>query len=149
VAPPPPSPIGNQKPPTPQDAADQGDRTLAVAAAPPPVGPAPQSVRFVTSIQPIADGIGIAVPTPARPPGSPGLEERFSLGGNPGAWFGDASDDDTVAARQRRSLRIEARSDEGGVVPDEKKRSARRKSSDGRVDVLTLDALSRSGTGFL
>ncbi len=87
VAPPPPSPVGTVKPPTPTDAADSGDKTLSAAVPPPPpaaasqqrrsAAPPPNAVVGMVSIEPLAQ---------ASIPAAAAGEQRFSLGGNSSAW---------------------------------------------------------------
>lgn len=86
VAPPPPSPVGDVKPPTPKDAADTGDKTLAAAAPPPPPSAASQSKRSNTPASTVKVG-SVTVETVAQVnvPAVAG-EQRFSLSGNSAAW---------------------------------------------------------------
>jgi hypothetical protein len=50
---------------------------------PPPPKVASQTVRVVTKIQPVAEGINITQPVAPRVSGAPGVDARFSLNGNP------------------------------------------------------------------
>ena len=86
VAPPPPSPVGDVKPPTPKDAADTGDKTLAAAAPPPPPSAASQTKRSNTPTSTVKVG-SVIVETVAQVnvPAVAG-EQRFSLSGNSAAW---------------------------------------------------------------
>jgi hypothetical protein len=82
VSSPPPSPVGEQKPATPQDAADSGDKTLSMAAAPPAPKPAAQSKRLAAqTVFASIGGLGIPVAQPPVPPVPKIADLRFSLWG--------------------------------------------------------------------
>lgn len=86
VAPPPPSPVAAQKPPTPRDTADAGDRTLASAAPPPPPPPAEKPQRTAVRTVPVSPVVSVQVPPPPRPVGRQAVDQRVSMQGNSGRW---------------------------------------------------------------
>jgi len=47
---------------------------------------ASQTVRVVTKIQTVAEGINVAQPVAPRVSGAPGVDARFSLSGNPSLY---------------------------------------------------------------
>ena len=75
-----------QKPPTPVDTADASDPGLAAAAPVPEPGPAQQATRSVFRVTEVAQGISMTKVTPTVPLGAPGVDNRFTLGGNPALW---------------------------------------------------------------
>jgi hypothetical protein len=78
--------VGASKPPTPKDAADSGDKTLASAAPPAPPKPAAQPRRTVMQIPTVTMGmVNMQQNIPKLPPVST-TEQRFSLGGNMNIW---------------------------------------------------------------
>jgi hypothetical protein len=84
---PPPSPVGNIKPPTPRDAADTGDRTLSAAAPPPAPVAATREKRSVMAISNVQVGMVSVQTVQQEMPQAVTLnEQRFSLGGNSSAW---------------------------------------------------------------
>jgi hypothetical protein len=83
---PPPSPVATEKPPTPRDTADAGDRTLASAAPPPPPPPASQTQRATGRTVAVSPVVSVQVPAPPRPVGRQAAEQRVSLQGNSGRW---------------------------------------------------------------
>ena len=86
VAPPPPSPVGDVKPPTPKDAADTGDKTLAAAAPAAPSTAAAQPKRSTTSSGTVKIGsVSVQAVAQVNVPAAAG-ELRFSLAGNSAAW---------------------------------------------------------------
>jgi hypothetical protein len=86
VAPPPPSPVGDVKPPTPKDAADTGDKTLAAAAPPPPPAAASQPKRSNAPTNTVKVGsVSVETVAQANVPAAAG-EQRFSLSGNSATW---------------------------------------------------------------
>ena len=84
---PPPSPVAAVKPQTPKDLADAGDKTLAVAAPPNPVKPAPQQQR-APAVRSVASFgmVSVQQPSAARLPPAAATEQRYSLSGNRSAW---------------------------------------------------------------
>jgi len=78
--------VPEQKPPTPVDTADASDPGLAAAAPAPEPEPAQQATRSVVRFTEVAQGISMTKVTPPLPSGAPGVENRFTLGGNPALW---------------------------------------------------------------
>jgi hypothetical protein len=84
---PPPSPVAAVKPQTPRDLADAGDKTLAAAAPPEPVKPAPQQQRGSVARSVVPYGmVSVQLPTAARLPVAAATGQRYSLSGNRSAW---------------------------------------------------------------
>jgi filamentous hemagglutinin family protein len=87
VAPPPPSPVATEKPPTPKDAADSGDKTLAMAAPQPPSKPATQSQATTVRTSVVSPGlVEVQVPVPPRPPSGAAAEQLVPTMGNSSRW---------------------------------------------------------------
>ena len=87
VAPPPPTPVATEKPPTPKDAADSGDKTLAMAAPQPPSKPATQSQASTTRTSVVSVGlVDVQVPVPPRPPSGAAVEQPMPTLGNSARW---------------------------------------------------------------
>jgi filamentous hemagglutinin family protein len=81
------SPLPVDKPPTPRDAADAGDRTLQAATPPPPARPATQSVRAALQTVTISPGLVSAQrPVPVRPSAGSLLDQRLPGTGNASRW---------------------------------------------------------------
>jgi len=86
LAPTPPSPVGDVKSPTPKDAADSGDKTLA-AATPPSVTSASASKRSASKANTSQVGmVGVQVNGAAKAPVANAQEQRFSQIGNSASW---------------------------------------------------------------
>ena len=86
LAPTPPSPVGDVKSPTPKDAADSGDKTLA-AATPPSVTSASASKRSASKANTSQVGmVGVQVNGAAKTPVANAQEQRFSQIGNSASW---------------------------------------------------------------
>ena len=87
VAPPPPTPVATEKPPTPKDAADSGDKTLAMAAPTAPPKPATQSQALTTRTSVVSPGLlEVQVPVPPRPPSGAAAEQPVPTMGNSARW---------------------------------------------------------------
>ena len=87
VAPPPPTPVAAEKPPTPKDAADSGDKTLAMAAPPPQPKPAAQSQASSARTSVVSPGlVDVQVPVPPRPPSGAAAEQPVPTMGNSARW---------------------------------------------------------------
>ena len=83
----PPSPISAVKPPTPKDAADTGDKTLAAAMPAPAPTTVAQPKRVQTGPSLVSLGIvSIQPTTQAKLPAAASAEQRFSLTGNRSTW---------------------------------------------------------------
>ena len=81
-----PSPVGAVKPPTPKDAADKDDKTLAAASALTPT-PAPYAKRMQTGPASVSLGfVSIQPSAPATLPAAALTAQQFSLTGNRSAW---------------------------------------------------------------
>ena len=87
VAAPPPSPVPQEKPPTPRDTADSADRTLAAANTPAPPKPAPQARRQAARKVEVSQGL-VAVQPATRAASTAGAprDPRISMNGNTGKW---------------------------------------------------------------
>ena len=81
------SPVAAVKPPTPKDAADAGDKTLAAAAPVTTPTPVANAKRAQTGPRVVSLGlISIQEITPAKLPVAALTEQRFSLTGNRSTW---------------------------------------------------------------
>jgi filamentous hemagglutinin family protein len=83
----PPSPISAVKPPTPKDAADTGDKTLAAAMPAPARTTVAQAKRVQTTPRVVNLGfVSLQQTAPAKLPAATLVEQRFSLTGNRSTW---------------------------------------------------------------
>ena len=82
----PPSPVGDEAPPTPSDSADQGDPVLAEAGTEEEQDEAPSEKRQQASTTVVVPGVNVEVPTPPQAPEVPGADQSFSGSGNPAQW---------------------------------------------------------------
>jgi hypothetical protein len=86
VAPTPPSPVAAEKPPTPKDTADSGDKVLATVAPPEPPKTADRAQRTVSRTVSVSVGlIELQTPVAPRGPGGAVAGQRISM---TGALFG-------------------------------------------------------------
>lgn len=86
VAPPPPSPVAAEKPPTPKDSSDAGDKTLSAAAPPPTPKPASQARAPATQVVAVSPVVSSQVPLPPRPPAGAAADQRVPATGNSARW---------------------------------------------------------------
>jgi len=83
----PPSPVAAVKPPTPKDAADVGDKTLAAVTPTATPTPVANARRAPTGLRVVNLGmISIQELAPAKLPAAAVTEQRFSLTGNRSTW---------------------------------------------------------------
>jgi hypothetical protein len=77
----PPSPVPDTSPPTPTDAEDSGDPILQSVSDKPEQ--APQSRRVGATVNQLSPQISVAVSPPIIPNGTPGVDMRYSIIGQP------------------------------------------------------------------